>query len=224
MLTPGERDSRRSRTLADLITGAGGGAAVRFRPGQTLMRQGDPGTHVLLLRGGSAKVTLRSRTGAEVVLALRTAPQILGERAVLARACRSASASALTVVDALAVPGADFRNLVDASPQAMAAVLGITVDRLQEADRGRLELATRTVTQRLAARLLALLPQIGATDQVEGAVRLPLTQQDLADWVGASREAVVRTLRQLRADGIVATERGQIVVHGQQALRELAGS
>ncbi|MFJ9846344.1 Crp/Fnr family transcriptional regulator [Kitasatospora sp. NPDC101155] len=209
--------------LADLITEAAAGCKVRFRAGQTIIQQGDASTHVVLLRDGAAKVVLQTAS-AEIVLGLRAAPEILGERAVLDGTPRSASVVALTDVAALAVPAEDFLTLVTEHPKVATAVFAVIAERLCEADRGRVDLATHTVTQRVAARLVALTPWIGVAEEETGAVRLPLTQQDLAGWVGASREAIVRTLRLLREAGVVTTERRQIVIRSLDALRtKMAG-
>ncbi|MFG3229362.1 Crp/Fnr family transcriptional regulator [Kitasatospora sp. NPDC048194] len=209
--------------LQALATENGVGAEVRYRAGQVILHQGDLSDQVVMLRAGSVKVTLRNSTDeAGIVLALSSAPDVLGEQAALCGTPRTASVIALTGVTALTVAGADFRALVGEHPAAAAAVFGIIGRRLRESDQARLELATHTVAQRVAAQLVALAPQIGATDAETGAVRLPLTQQDLADWAGASREAIVRTLRLLRGQGVVTTERRQIVVQDLAALQEVS--
>ncbi|MGA5817212.1 Crp/Fnr family transcriptional regulator [Kitasatospora sp. NPDC094028] len=212
----------RAEVLEGLVSKGGVGSAVRFRAGQTIIQEGDLSNHVVMLRAGIAKVVTRNADDTEIVLGLREAPEIIGEQAALNGTPRSASVIALTDVTALAISAEDFRALVGEHPEAAAAVLGIVTERLREADQGRLELATHTVAQRVAARLVALAPQIGVVDEATGAVRLPLSQQDLAGWAGASREAVVRTLRLLRDEGVVTTERRQIVIQDMEALRAKA--
>ncbi|WP_327071940.1 Crp/Fnr family transcriptional regulator [Kitasatospora sp. NBC_01302] len=206
-----------SSTLDGLFTEHG--STLRFTAGQTIIRQGDLSDHVLALRTGAAKVVLRGEDDAEIVLALREPPEIIGEQAALTGGPRFSSVVALTDVTALAVPAAALRDLVEADTDAALAIYRIVAGRHRDSERARVELASRTVAQRAAAQLLALAPRIGAVDETTGAVRLPLTQQDLAGWVGASREAIVRTLRQMRDDGIVTTERATIIIHDLEALR-----
>ncbi|WP_380277498.1 Crp/Fnr family transcriptional regulator [Kitasatospora purpeofusca] len=212
----------KAEVLEGLVSKGGVGSAVRFRAGQTIIQEGDLSNHVLMLRAGSAKVVTRDADSTEIVLGLREAPEIIGEQAALNGTPRSASVIALTDVTALAISAEDFRALVGEHPEAAVAVLGIVTERLREADQGRLELVTHTVAQRVAARLVALVPQIGVVDDATGVVRLPLTQQDLAGWAGASREAIVRTLRLLRDEGVVTTERRKIVIQDLDALRAKA--
>ncbi|MFD7590875.1 Crp/Fnr family transcriptional regulator [Kitasatospora sp. NPDC059811] len=214
----------KANVLNDLFSEQGAGSAVRFRAGQTIMHQGDLSDHVMMLRTGFAKRVIRCADDAEIVLGLFEPSQVIGEQAALDGLPRSASVVALTDVTAVAVSGDAFRALIGTHPAAASAVLGILGERIREADQGRLELATRTVACRVAARLVALAPRIGAADEATGAVRLPLTQQDLAGWAGASREAVVRTLRRLRDEGVVTTERKTIIVHDLDALRVAAAS
>ncbi|MFJ5230330.1 Crp/Fnr family transcriptional regulator [Kitasatospora sp. NPDC088391] len=208
--------------LDRLVAAEGIGSTVWFRVGQTIIQEGDLSNHVVMLRTGTAKVVIRDADDTEIVLGLREAPEIIGEQAALNGTPRSASVIALTDVMALAVSAEDFRALVSKHPEAAAAVLGIVAERLREADQGRVELATHTVAQRVAARLVALAPQIGVVDEAADVVRLPLSQQELAGWAGASREAIVRTLRLLRDEGIVTTERRQIVIQDLEALRSKA--
>ncbi|MEU6974114.1 helix-turn-helix domain-containing protein [Kitasatospora aureofaciens] len=49
-------------------------------------------------------------------------------------------------------------------------------------------------------------------------MRLPLTQRELAGWAGASREAIIRTMRHLRNEGTVTTERKSVIIHDLEAL------
>ncbi|WP_369185163.1 Crp/Fnr family transcriptional regulator [Streptomyces sp. Y1] len=212
----------KAEVLEGLVSKEGVGSTVQFRAGQTIIQEGDLSNQVLMLREGTAKVVTRNADGTEIVLGLREKPEIIGEQAALNGTPRSASVIALTDVTALAISAEDFRALVGKQPEAAAAVLGIVTERLREADRGRVELATHTVAQRVAARLVALASQIGVVDEAAGVVRLPLSQQDLAGWAGASREAIVRTLRLLRDEGVVTTERRQIVIHDLEALRTKA--
>lgn len=186
-----------------------------------ILRQGDLSDHVLLVCSGFAKVVLTSGDSG-IVLALREAPEIIGEQEAIAGGPRFASVLALTEVSARAVSAGDLRALVAADPEAARALARTLSDRLTASNQARRDQAAFTVTQRTARQLVALADRLGAPDEATGTVRLPVTQQDLAAWVGASREAVVKVLRQLRGQGTVATERKTIVIHDLAALRATA--
>src|SRR5262249_37308811 len=131
---------------------------------------------------------------------------------------------ALDAVQALAIAPADFLAFLRATPDASLYVMRLLAFRLRDADRKRVEYATQDVVGRLAGRLVELVDRFGAED--DGAVRieLPLTQEDLAGWVGASREATARALQQMRGLGWVTTERRAITVLDLDGLGRRAGA
>ncbi|WP_331731385.1 Crp/Fnr family transcriptional regulator [Kitasatospora sp. NBC_01300] len=196
------------------------GTLVRFTAGETLIHQGDPTDGVLALRTGAVKVLRHGDSDdTEIVVALREPPETVGDHEAIAGGPRTSSVVALTDGTALAVPGSDLRALVDTDPAAALALYRIVSKQRRDADQAYVEQLSHTVTQRAAARLLALMPRLGVTDEATGAVSLQLSQPELAQWVGASREAIVRTLRQLRKQGALTTNYGAIVIHDLEALR-----
>ncbi|MEU6351014.1 Crp/Fnr family transcriptional regulator [Streptomyces sp. NPDC047072] len=212
-------DSGPSKSLEQLAALEQVGSRLQFRSGQVIVREGEPSNHVVMLLSGSAKVVRQSGVGTEVILGLRQAPEFIGEMAALSGAPRSATVIAQTDVTAVAVPADRFKAFLAEHPDVALAVMTVMTDRLREADQARQALATQTVTQRVAARLLELAGRIGVVEDSTGDVRMELSQQDLAAWVGASREAVVRTLRMLKERDVVATERRQIVIKNFEVLR-----
>jgi CRP-like cAMP-binding protein len=98
------------------------------------------------------------------------------------------------------------------------------VGRLREADRKRAEFGASDTIGRVAARLVELAADYGQ-EQPGGGVRidLPITQEELASWVGASREGTNKALHTLRGLGWVETERRAITVTNLDALRERGG-
>jgi CRP-like cAMP-binding protein len=95
--------------------------------------------------------------------------------------------------------------------------------RLRSADGERRSLASETVLQRLAVRLVELVERAGRPAADGVVVDLPLPQHDLASAVGATREAVAKALRLLREKGLVETGTRRLVVTDTEVLRLLAG-
>jgi len=94
--------------------------------------------------------------------------------------------------------------------------------RLRDADRKRIEFGAYDTLGRLATRLLELVERFGEPTERGVRIALPLTQDELAGWIGSSREAVARALQALRARGYVETRRRTIVVLDLDALRRRA--
>ncbi|AXI88220.1 transcriptional regulator [Streptomyces sp. ETH9427] len=198
------------------------GRELRFAPRVVLLHQREPSSHVLFLVQGWTKVTAAAANGYEALLALRGAGDVVGESAALTGRPRSATVTALEPVRAVAVEHARFKEFLGRSPAASFALLGLTADRTRAADRRRLEFASMSVRQRFAVLLLDLARSHGrrTPDGVELAV--PLSKQELAGSVGASREMVQKLLRELRQKDAVSTGRRTLLVRRPDVLRRIA--
>ncbi|MFE0477374.1 Crp/Fnr family transcriptional regulator [Streptomyces sp. NPDC058947] len=191
-------------------------APRRSRPARSvLLRQGDPGTHVILLDSGSTLVTLTGQSGERTLLAVRGAGELLGELAVLDSQPRSASVIAAETCMVHIVPAADFLAFVD-KYDLLAPLLRHAIARVREAESVRLELATASVPARLASALTRLADLSSATTR-ELSVRL--TQTELSQMIGASRNAVGTALRPWREHGWLDTTPG-----GGLVVRDIAAS
>ncbi|MGW4759415.1 Crp/Fnr family transcriptional regulator [Streptomyces chartreusis] len=195
-------------------------APRRVRPARSvLLRQGDPGTHVILLDSGSTLVTLTGQGGERTLLAVRGAGELLGELAVLDSQPRTASVIAAETCYVHVIPAADFLVFVD-KYDMLAPLLRHAIARVREAETVRLEMATAPVALRLASALDRLL-QAASTAGGEYIVRL--TQTELSQMIGASRNAVGAALRPWRERGWLATEAaGGLVVRDIVSIRSHA--
>jgi CRP/FNR family transcriptional regulator, cyclic AMP receptor protein len=97
-------------------------------------------------------------------------------------------------------------------------VLHVLASRRRDADRKRLEFATLDTLGRVAWRLQELSERFGEQTADGIDVELPLSQEQLASWCGASREATVRALATLRTPGCIATGRRSVLIRDIEAL------
>ncbi|MFP1629773.1 Crp/Fnr family transcriptional regulator [Streptomyces sp. 5K101] len=180
-------------------------APERLRPARSvLLRQGDPGTHVILLASGSALVAVSGAQGQRTLLAVRGAGELLGELAVLDAKPRTASVVAAEPCRVHLVPAPEFLAFVD-EHGLLTPLLRHAIARVREGEAVRLELATAAVPVRLAAALVRLVRAASVTG-MPYAVRL--TQEELSQLIGASRNAVGCAIKPWRDRGWVDTEAG----------------
>jgi CRP-like cAMP-binding protein len=106
----------------------------------------------------------------------------------------------------------------------MAALSSTLAERLRESDRGRIEAAALDVNRRVAVRLVDLAERYGQPGEDGLRIDLPLTQDELADWIAVSRPAAARALAELRNAGLVTTGRRAISVTDAAGLRAYAGA
>ena len=198
----------------------------RFRRGEVLFHEGDPGDALFIVASGAVKVVVPSEDGEEAILATLRRGDFLGELALLDGAPRSASAIALEPTETLALPRDQFRALVASEPAIRDALLASLAGELRRLTTHVAELHFLDLTGRLAARLarLARLAEEHGDRASDGSVRLdaPLTQSDLAAMIGATRQSVNKLLGEFEASGLIRIERDSIVVTSLDALAKAA--
>lgn len=199
------------------------GRSRRLPRGATLFSEGDRSDTVAYLLSGRVKVSYHTDAGDEVVLALHGPGQLLGELSAIDGRPRSASVTAVEPVEVLVVTADAFRQFLSAHPEVGIELLRLLADRLRDSDRKRVEFGSQDVVGRVAARLHELADRYGVAGNGTVTVELPLTQEELAAWVGASREGVSKALRVLRERGVITTGRRRIVVHDREELARRGG-
>ena len=211
---------------------AGGGLAAALRTngirrnfprGGALFTEGDLGERVFLIESGW--VTLRSAgpDGEEMILALRGPGEVVGEMSAFDGAPRTATALAVDQVEAVVAPARSVAAALEKDVAAANDFARILVSRLRESDRQRVEFTVLDTLARVARRLLDLADRFGQPAPDGGVrVELPLSQEELASWCGASREATVKALRTLREVGGITTGRRMVTLHDREALQRHA--
>jgi CRP-like cAMP-binding protein len=196
------------------------GRLRHFDAGTPLFLEGDIGASVIVVRSGHVKVFATSADGHERVLAIAGPGDVLGELSAIDAQPRSASGTALESTVAQVVATDEFRAFLGNTPRAALALVLQVISRVRDSDRIRVEFGALDTAGRIAARLVELAETTGETSDQGIRLTLPLTQDDLAGWVSASREAVARALASFRRRGLITTGRRDITVIDLPGLRD----
>ncbi len=183
-----------------------------FDEGEIIVHQGDPGNGLFLVKSGVVKIALMAETGQETMVALMSAGDCFGELAVLDGRPRSANATAMEKAECLFLPRDEFLRFLEANPKAMMKIIILLSRRLRYTDEHVGDLVFFDVYSRIAKKLLELSESHGVNTKEGLQITLPLTQQDLADLVGSSRESVNKVMRQYRDKGYIAVANRRIVI------------
>lgn len=196
------------------------GHTREWAPGDTLVRTGEPADSGIILMSGSVKIHRTAAHGEDVVFAIAGAGDLFGEMSAIRDAPRSATATALTGVEARVLPSPELRSFFSGHPRAVMALLELTLTRLYTADVQRLEFVAADSLGRVASRLVELSERFGRPSG-DGVIEVPLpfNQEELASWSGASRESTARALRSLRELGVIRTQRLRLTVLDLDRLR-----
>lgn len=199
------------------------GRERHYDAGVALFHEGDDAGSVIVLLAGRAKLTVPLSSDREVIVAVRGPGDLLGELAALVDAPRSATVVTIEPVDALIVSGSAFAAFLDRSARVGLVILRLVAERLLYADLQQAQFATHDVVGRVAHRLVELTDRFGVETADGIVLDVPLSQEELAGWTGASREAVNKALQVLRSLHMIQTGRRRLTVLDADGLRRLAG-
>lgn len=211
-----------SASLSGLISAA---RIVTFVLDDVLIEEGTADDDVFLLLSSYVKVTARVGRGAESLLAVRSAGDVVGELAALDRRPRSATVRACGTqpVEAALLPGETFWNLVREDREAPRLLISIVSSKLRTATRRRVDYAGASPRVRVARIIHELLLPHGRRVGSGIVIGLDLTQVELGSLVGVTRPTAERALRELRIAGLVDTGGKRLIVLDEQGLRAVAG-
>lgn len=170
--------------LEEILAGA---FEVTLGRNEVLFDQGDPADSLYGVRTGRVAITLRSPDGRESVLTLMEPGDLFGDMPIFDGEPRSAGARALESSELLCVPYPAIRAVLEARPALLWSVVATLSRRLRSTDAALADSVFLDVTGRTAKRLLEL---AGDADTFS----LPITQEELASLVGASRERVNKAI------------------------------
>jgi CRP-like cAMP-binding protein len=207
----GALDNARLTALARL------GRIRRYRRGECVVLAGDDGDDLLVVVDGRLKVVARSPEGNDVVLAVATAGDTLGELSLLDRAPRSATVEAADDSAVLWVPGEAIRSVLRRSPDLLEELLRQQAQTIRRMSGMVADLVFLDLPRRVAKYV------IEHTDH-RGRAHLGLSQSELAAAVGGVRQSVNAALRGLERRGWIQLDGRSVTVHDRQSLQQYATS
>ncbi|MBL8562729.1 MAG: Crp/Fnr family transcriptional regulator [Gemmobacter sp.] len=176
----------------------------QWQAGEMLFQRGDPGDWMLALAEGRVKLTLTTPSGRELTLRLAEAGDTLGEFALVDGEPRSADATALEPCSGWVLDRLRFAVLAEAHPALGLSVARYFSRRLRATTEQLEGIALYQLEARLARFLLFTLRQLNGPDlPPEAALRLEISQSELAAVLGASRPKVNRALQSLQELGAI---------------------
>jgi CRP-like cAMP-binding protein len=197
----------------------------RFSRGQVIFREGEASDTCYVIRSGHARALREHPDGRTIALAHFGPGDIFGELAMFNDERRSATVEAIDDVEAVAIPGGDMRRLLYEHPEIAARLVTNLGRRLREANERIARQSFQTVQSRVATALGELVDRARAEasgdgdGDGDGDIVVRMTQADIAQLAGSSRESASRFLAVLERAGIVTQGRGRLTVHDPDALK-----
>jgi CRP/FNR family transcriptional regulator, cyclic AMP receptor protein len=194
----------------------------KYRKGSVLFVQGEDGERCFTIVSGTVKLSAYHADGREVVLAVLGPGDVFGELALFDDAPRSADATALEDADLLSVDRAGLSEAIATHPQIATSLLRVLGRRLRQANEAFQDIAFFDVPGRVARRLADLADTYGVDTEEGVMIDITLSQESLAQMVGATRESVNKALALLKRRDLVARKGKRYYVSDVGRLRSRA--
>lgn len=192
----------------------------RFEAGEVVFKEGDEGTTCYIMRSGRARAVREHPDGRSITLANFSPGDIFGEMAMLDGERRSATVEITEGTETIAILAADMHRLLRAHPDISLKLIAALGQRLRDTNERLARQSFQTVQSRVAAVLAQLVAaaRAEAGGDGDGDVLITITQAELAQLAGSSRESASRFLAVLERAGIITQGRGRLTVHDAEAL------
>jgi CRP/FNR family transcriptional regulator len=201
--------------LAQLI------ATRRFAKHQTIFREGEPGQSFYLILSGSVAIVHMVPDGRETILSILKERDFFGEMSIFESALRAASVRTLTDVEVGIIDRADFLALIDRSPRIGRLLVTALSDRLRAANKLIASTTSQDIRSRLAALLINLGQNFGEPTPTGLRISLRLTNQEMANMIGTTRETVNRTLNRFWDEHVIDMRTAHVVIADQEKLQAM---
>jgi len=191
-----------------------------YRDGAIVFSQGDPGDALYGVVTGKIRISASAQDGREMFLNIMEPGDTFGEIALLDGHHRTATASATSPSELIIITRDHFLELLKREPKLVSHVVQLLCERIRWTSGLAEESALLSVPERLARRLLSL-GELHGHENPHG-VELRISQEEVARFLGLSRQAVNQYLQNWKARGWLALGRGKIVIADKRALRDVA--
>lgn len=199
------------------------GNVVRYKKGAVIYERGDDGDSLIAILAGRVKIHIITVDAREVVLNFLGPGELNGEISTLDGRGRTASAMALEPTEAFQVYRRDLLPVLKQYPDALIEIMQILCDKLRSTSE-IVEDNQRTLPGRAAKGLLRLARNHGRRTKDEVVIDLIVSQRDLGNYIGMSRENTNRQIAAFCEHGILTSTSGKIVIHDESALIAIAES
>ncbi|MGJ8667279.1 MAG: Crp/Fnr family transcriptional regulator [Patiriisocius sp.] len=189
------------------------------KKGETIFKEGERLNGVFCVRGGVSKLSKLSENGNDTIVKIATKGDVLGQRSVITQERTNLSAVALNNMEVCFIPQQHLQDSINNNPNFTKEILLHVASDLKFADNVIVDMAQKTVKQRVAQILMYLDENFGIDE--DGYIAMTLTREDIANVVGTAKEACIRTLSMFKKEGWIITDGKRIKLDDKKALYRL---
>ena len=200
----------------------GQGRIAQYRERASVFAQGDEGTSVFAVVSGFVKLSSATESGRDMIYEIAAPGGLFGELAVICGQPRSADALCLASTRLLIIDGRQFLTTLKRNPDVLLGIVRLLTQRLQRANEQMGDTLSLEAPSRLAKTLIRLAAQHShpAVDGLQ--IDVQLSQGELGNMTGLSRESINKQLAAWRDDALLAVSNKYLTLTDLPALQEIA--
>ena len=191
-----------------------------IKKGEPIFDEGERLKGVFCIKDGVCKVSKMSENGRNQIISLVTKGDLLGERSLISDEASNLKAVALNDMEVCFIPKEEIMKDLSKNPTFSMSVLKDMANTLKQADNVIVDMAQKTVKQRLAETLLKLQDKFGSNS--ENTINVHLSREDIANIIGTATESAIRLLSDLKKRKIIEFKGKDISIINRNELDKIA--
>lgn len=215
-----EFNSLKTLTKDELIRITGCKTSKTVKKGEVLFDEGEYINGVFCIKDGVCKVSKMSDNGRDQIIHLIQKGDILGERSLINNEASNLKAIAINDMEVCFIPKDEIIRDLENNPNFSLDLLRKMANSLKKADDVIVDMAQKTVKQRLAATLLFLEAKFEKNDN--GSIKVNLSREDIANIIGTATESAIRLLSEFKKKKMIDLQGKEIVILDVKALKDLS--
>ncbi|AZJ32325.1 MULTISPECIES: Crp/Fnr family transcriptional regulator [Tenacibaculum] len=215
-----EFNSLKALTKDELIRITGCKTSKKIKKGEVLFDEGEYINGVFCVKDGVCKVSKMSDNGRDQIIHLIKKGDILGERSLINNEASNLKAIAVNDMEVCFIPKEEIIRDLENNSNFSMDILKKMANSLKKADDIIVDMAQKTVKQRLAATLLLLDSKFDKNEN--GSININLSREDMANIIGTATESAIRLLSEFKKKKLIDLKGKEIYITDIKALKELS--
>jgi CRP-like cAMP-binding protein len=215
-----EFSSLKALTKDELLKLSDCKTSYTLKKGAVIFEEGENVNGIYCIKDGVCKLTKLSANGKDHIVKLVTKGELLGQRSMISDEPVNLSAVALNDMQVCFIPKAEVMGYFDKNNNFSMNVMKTMCGDLKEADVQTVNLAQKTVKERLAATLLYLYQSFGEND--DKSLKIQLSREELASMIGTATESCIRLLSDFNKQELITLDGKKIILKDIPSLKKIA--
>lgn len=195
----------------------------KYKKGQMIFFEGDISDKLYVINKGKIKIFKYTREGKEQILYILSEGDFVGDLSLLKKDEFKFNAEALEDSNICVLTKDDFDELLQENPEIAIEILQVVYDRIVRLENLIQSLSTKDIEARIAGLLLSFVKDFGIRKGHKIELELPLSREDIANYIGVTRETISRKLGSMQEQGIIELVGSKkIIINDIQELEYMA--